>query len=199
MLLAGFEVGRYLNIRIIEETRTALGTGFTTVMDSAEMKVFDSNKELKTQIRTKWICWIPGIITETPYEGIPVLSGPFSGCYFVEYQRADGLRYVGHIGTDIDSIDRNTTVKHNWITSCPPMVDNCYKPSDGFNVDNMVSQIREDQAVAIYGLIVQGKCYSLDLWIQERIGPTEIKTRIGNVRESSYITGRNLWLNFSSE
>lgn len=52
-----------------------------------------------------------GFITQVAPNGLPVLSGPFGGCFMVVYKRG-GTLYVGHIGTKDG--DPNADVKQAW-------------------------------------------------------------------------------------
>jgi hypothetical protein len=54
-----------------------------------------------------YVPWHRGHITELRYTGNDIISGPFSGCYFVMYKR-DGDVYVGHIDTKNENETKET-------------------------------------------------------------------------------------------
>jgi hypothetical protein len=66
------------------------------------------------QYQPFWLYWNPGYITEVECRGNDVMSGPFSGCYFVKYKKNDNQIYVGHIGTDNVILDNTRRVKTAW-------------------------------------------------------------------------------------
>lgn len=47
----------------------------------------------------RWLPYCPGRITFIPYNGTPIWSGTFTGCWFVVFRaRTNGQTYVAHLG-----------------------------------------------------------------------------------------------------
>jgi hypothetical protein len=62
----------------------------------------------------RWLPWVPGQITCVTLAGADILTGPMSGCWLTIFS-IDGIRYVGHIGTEDSSTSDNTiAVKAAW-------------------------------------------------------------------------------------
>lgn len=114
---------------------------------------FEDFNRFRAHFETAIIVWAAGYVTEIKDTGYDILSGPFTGCYFVLYKR-DNVRYVGHIGTDRDA-DKTKTVKVNWLNAFPnpSEIITCFNPFEG----------RVATAQTTYGLISKGKCYALDV------------------------------------
>ena len=47
-----------------------------------------------------WLEWLPGVVSEIRPNGVDILTGPMTGCWVTSYLRR-GIRYVGHVGTDM--------------------------------------------------------------------------------------------------
>jgi hypothetical protein len=60
-----------------------------------------------------WLPWLPGAISEVPLLHVDVLTGPMSGCWLVTY-RINGIRYAGHLGTDIANLAGTAAVNTAW-------------------------------------------------------------------------------------
>jgi len=62
----------------------------------------------------RWLPWVPGQVTFVTLAGADILTGRMSGCWLTIFS-IDGIRYVGHIGTEDSSTSDNTVaVKAAW-------------------------------------------------------------------------------------
>jgi hypothetical protein len=103
--------------------------------------------------------WKPGYISEIERGGQDVLSGPFSGCYFVKYKKG-GMDYVGHIGTDLSPTSNNSIqVKAAWnaFASRSDVRLSCgFNPIDQLNlacfqIDQLNKELKLAQPISYYG------------------------------------------------
>ncbi|MDR2784897.1 MAG: hypothetical protein LBB83_03170 [Treponema sp.] len=127
-----------------------------------------------------WSYWYPGFITEVECGGDDVMSGPFSGCYFVKYRR-DNADYVGHIGTAESSVSQNTLdVKQAW--------DVYAKREDvrlicGFNPVRHITPRKCGQKV--FAIITSGnECYALNVAVKTSALQTTI-VLLGKIKVTS--------------
>jgi hypothetical protein len=112
-----------------------------------------------------WLYYDPGFITEVECGGWDVMSGYFSGCYFVKYRR-NGRDYVGHIGTHASSTSpESLRVKAAWNTFVQrPDVDLLC----GFNPARHISSIGGQKVLAV--ITGSNDCYAFRATIFDVVG-----------------------------
>ena len=98
-----------------------------------------------------------GFVTVIPIRGDGVLSGQFSGCWFVKYNDNDNQLMAAHIGTGDSSVCENTiNVKRTWI--------NAVEGGNRMEVDNVLNCyhpyiINHEKC---WAFMINNECYALD-------------------------------------
>lgn len=127
---------------------------FVNVDNIIRVKVIVDTYFLLFSELVKWLPWHKGHISETQLN-YDVLSGPFSGCNFVSYNRYP-QQYVGHIGTT-ESDFINNKVKRLWNmyvgeTKTTPLVG--IDPFNDLNFNNNL-QCNKTEHKHYFGLATQ--------------------------------------------
>lgn len=85
-----------------------------------------------TQMQFDWLVWSAGSTTTVPFRGKTIVSGPFSGCVFAQWEEA-GFRYAGHIGTEFDGDAATQRVKRSFLKVLTPTTTGCKPDEDLFS------------------------------------------------------------------
>jgi len=151
--------------------------------------ILAGENEEKAHRNFQWLGYYPGAVSEVTLDNLPVLSGPFSGCWMMVY-RKDGRVHVGHVGTDINRPEKTRAAKEAWVGFANP---NRFDVLRGFNpvrawAEDSPERISGDGTpVMIWGLVTEDQLYSIYLR-QGGLEPT--RYRIAGVKqvEPTYMT-----------
>jgi len=140
--------------------------------NSTSVKAKSSDAVLGTSGRKmnrnfQFLHYVPGMVTEVPFNGIDVLTGPMSGCHIAVYKR-NGVLCVGHIGTYMEPTSvKSLAAKQAWNDFAK---DNSMHIQGGFQpvwMGGSPVALPEERPVAkLFALVTRDAFYAVSLFPQ---------------------------------
>lgn len=118
-------VGRYIHRPTPQLTRIVYAPGDFVTQPAMPLQIEESSgffkkvsestagTNAKAHRNYQWLGWYSTGISEVPFNGVDVLTGPMSGCWLVTYRR-NGRIHASHIGTDTNRVPETQTLKQRW-------------------------------------------------------------------------------------
>lgn len=105
----------------------------TAQFERQRVSTIGQNAVTKAHRNFVWLEWVPGKVSELQPGNTDVLTGPMSGCWITLYTR-NGIRCVGHIGTEMDPATQNSIdAKNAWNAFAAGAPANSIRGFDPFN------------------------------------------------------------------
>jgi hypothetical protein len=130
-----------------------------------------------------WLEWVPGIVNEVQPQGTDVFTGPMSGCWITSYVR-NGVHYVGHVGTDLDSTTQNsidaTGAWNRYAAGVPMGTYSGFNPFRDWN-GGTPPQLPGENAVKFFGLVAADGTFHIVVTYPQ--GNKLNRIRIGGIQQ----------------
>ena len=114
-------------------------------------------------LKARWLEYVPKYVTICKTENEAILSGDFSGCWFVSFIK-DGVRYAAHIGTS-ETNSETLKVKQafvNYARGIGISIVSCFNPGRAFTKAETTEFLQDSHMTYMLAYMTgDGACFSI--------------------------------------